>query len=359
MDSLYTTGVILAYHLGKNGLPMVREIGRMKSMKVHHRGLVLLATMCCAGLFCPGFVVTARSESSSQTASSNFTKRWAQFELSPESMGDPQAGKPITLMIVLGGVTAGMAPVVAICESSVFQAHMVTLEPDEDSMTLKGRVTLEPILMSRTSVSPRAVRVQVTFARSREDKLERFMRRIVYVTMDPSESSKESSESPPVLPEESQTQDVVLDEVKPPVEPVSAAALAEEDLVPFTSPREGPAYWQHVSHLISRSWARQMRGIRRASISDTVKVRFKLFPNGHAQLIEIEKGSGVREIDEAGIYAVVNAQPFMPFSSEMENDAVDVHVRMRTGSRGRSREVQAVGSRSIRKPDATSQPTKK
>ncbi|MCX5728388.1 MAG: hypothetical protein NTZ28_06060, partial [Nitrospirae bacterium] len=88
-------------------------------------------------------------------------------------------------------------------------------------------------------------------------------------------------------------------------------------------------------------------------------VRFKMFPNGRAQLIEIEKGSGAHEIDEAGIYAVVNAQPFLPFPDELREDAVDVHVRMRTGSRGRSREVQSVGNPSRSKPDASGQPSKK
>jgi TonB family protein len=274
-------------------------------------------------------------------------------------MGDPQTGKPVTLTIFLGGVTAGMAPVVAICESIVFQAQTVTLEPDAESMALKGTVTLGPIPMSRTSVPPRAARVQVTFARSRQDKLERFMRRVVYVTMDRSEPANESSELPPVRPEESQSEDVILDEVQPAVEPVATGALAEEDLVPFASPGEGKAYWQHVSLLISRSWARQVRGIRRAPSSETVRVRFKMFPNGRAQLIEIEKGSGAREIDEAGIYAVVNAQPFLPLPSELGEDAVDVHVRMRTGSRARPLEVQSVGNPSRSKPDASGQPSTK
>jgi len=328
---------------------------------LHHRGLALLAGICCVALFCPGLIALARSASSPQTASSSApTKRWTQFELSQaESMGDPQTGKPVTLTIFLGGVTVGMTPVVAICESIVFQAQTVTLEPDAESMALKGTVTLEPIPMSRTSVPHRAARVQVTFARSRHDKPERFMRRVVYVTMGPLEPAKENSELPLIRPEESQSEDVILDEVKPAVEPVSTGTLAEEDLIPFASPGEGKAYWQHVSHLISRSWARQVRGIRRAPSSETVKVRFKMFPNGRAQLIEIEKGSGAREIDEAGIYAVVNAQPFLPFPSELEEDAVDVHVRMRTGSRGRSLEVQSVGSRSTSKPDASGQPSKR
>jgi len=321
----------------------------------------LLAGMCCAVLFCSGLIAPAYSASSPQTnSSSGLTKRWAQFELSQaESMGDPQTGKPVTLTIFLGGVTVGMTPVVATCESIEFQTQTVTLELDAESMALKGTVTLEPILMSRTTVPPRAARVQVTFARSRQDKLERFMRRVVYVTLDRSEPANESSELSPVRSEESPSEDVFLDEVQPAVEPVSTVALAEEDLVPFASPEEGQAYWQHVSQLISRSWASLARGIRHAPRSETVKVLFKMFPNGRAQLIEIEKGSGTREIDEAGIYAVVNAQPFLPFPSELGVDAVDVHVRMRTGSRGRSREVQSVGSRLTSKPDGSGRPSMK
>ena len=329
---------------------------------LHHRDLVLLVGMIwCVAVVCPDLVEPAHAASSPQTTSSSGpTKRWAQFELSQaESMGDPQTGKPVTLTIFLRGVTIGTTQVVATCESIVFQTQTVTLEPDAESMALKGTVTLEPILLSRTSVPHRAARVQVTFARSRQDALEPFMRRIVYVTMSSLEPAKENSELPPVRVEESQNEDVILDEVKPAVEPVSTGALAEEDLVPLPSPGEGKAYWQHVSHLISRSWARQIRGIRRVPSSETVKVRFKMFPNGRAQLIEIEQGSGAREIDEAGIYAVINAQPFLPFPSELEEGVVDVHVRMRTGSRGRSREVQSVGSRSTSRPDATGQPSKR
>jgi TonB family protein len=328
---------------------------------LHHRVLILLAGMSCVVLFCPGLSSPAFSTSPPQSASSSGpTKRWAQFELSEaESMGDPQTGKPVTLTIFLGGVTPGNIPVVAICESIVFHAQMVTLEPDPESTALKGTLTLEPIPMSRTSVPHKAARVQVTFARSRQDKLERFMRRVVYVTMDRPDPAEESSESPPVRSEEMQSEDIVLDEAKAAVEPVSTGVVVEEDLVPFPSPGEGTAYWQHVSQLISRSWARQVRGVRRAASSETVKVRFKMFPNGRAQLIEIEKGSGAREVDEAGIYAVVNAQPFLPFPSELGEEAVDVHVRMRIGSRTRARNVQSVGTPSNNMSDSSAQPSKK
>jgi hypothetical protein len=78
-----------------------------------------------------------------------------------------------------------------------------------------------------------------------------------------------------------------------------------------------------------------------------------LYPSGRAQLIEIEKGSGVREIDEAGIYSVVNAQPFPPVPEDVGDEPIDVHVRMRTGARGgKVRDVQSVGNTSNGKAEA-------
>ena len=326
-----------------------------------HRNVMLLAGVCCVALAYPGLIPPAHSESSPQTASSSSPiKRGVQFELSQaEPTGDPQTGKPVTLTIFLRGVTSGSTPVVVTCESIAFQAQTVTLEPNGESMVLRGTVTLEPILMSRTTVPPRAARIQVTFAQSRQDKLERFMQRIVYVTMDRLEPVNDNSESLPVRAQESQSDDIIMQEVPSDVEPVTTTPLAEEDLVPVPSPGEGTAYWQQVNLLISRSWARQVRGVRHRSKSETVQVHFKLFPNGRAQLIEIEKGSGARDIDEAGIYAVVNAQPFLPFPSELGKDAVDVHIRMRTGSRGQSREFLSVGNRSPSKSNASGQPAKK
>ena len=69
-------------------------------------------------------------------------------------------------------------------------------------------------------------------------------------------------------------------------------------------------------------------------------------------MIEIEKGSGAREIDEAGIYAVVNAQPFPPLPDDLGDEAVDVHVRMRTGARAKAREGQAVGNPTNANPES-------
>jgi TonB family protein len=327
---------------------------------LYHQVHILSAGMCCVALFCLGLIVPAHSASSLQTASPSAPpKRWVEFELSQaESTKNSQTGKPVALTIFLGGEIEGMTPVVVTCESIAFQPQTAMLERDAASMTLKGTVTLEPIQMSRTSVPLRAARIHVTFAQSRHGKLERFMQRIVYVTMDRLEPANESSELPSPRPEESQSEDIILDEAKPAVAAVETDVLAEEDLVPAAFPGDEKAYWQNVSYLISQSWARLIRGIRREPSGEAVKVRFKMFPNGRAQLIRIEKGSGAREIDEAGIYAVVNAQPFPPIPRELGEDIVDVHIRMRTGGRERPREAQS-GGIPAGKSGNSGQPSKK
>ncbi len=326
-------------------------------MALFHRCLMLLAGACCTLPL--AIVPSVVSAADSSPSASGPLKRWAGFEFSQsDATGNLQVGRAVTLTITLGGVVQGSAPVVALCESVLFEKQIVTLEPDSEDGTLKGTVTLEPMPMSRTSIHPKASRIQVTFNRSRQDKLERFMRRIVYVTLDRQDQASDAGEAPPIRPEEPSTTDLV-EEIQPDALPVTGSRLVEEDLMPFADPSKGKAYWQHVSQLISRSWARQVRGVRRGPSSETVRVRFQLFANGRAQLIEIEKGSGAREIDEAGIYAVVNAQPFPPLPTDIGDDAIDVHVRMRTGARPRPRDVQSITNQSSQQPDAPGQAPKK
>jgi TonB family protein len=318
-----------------------------------HRSLMSLAGALCITLFC-WLAVELVFPASSASSSSQRTKRGAHFELTQQDFsGDLQAGKPLTLSMSLEGVAPGTVPIVASCESILFKPQTVTLEPDAESSSWKATVTLEPMPQSRTSVHQTAARIQVTFSRSRKDRLQRFMRRIVYVTLDRQEPSTEMNEAPPMPAEELSHGDLIIgDEVQPDVTPVSTGEVVEEDLMPLADPSQGKAYWKQVSYLVSRSWARQVRAVRHGPSSETVRVQFRLYPNGRAQLIEIEKGSGSREINVAGIYAIVNAQPFPPFPSELGDEAVDVHVRMRTGARARSREVRSVGNQSTGMPEA-------
>ena len=298
----------------------------------------------------PGPAFSATSASSP----SGPTKRWAELDFNQEdSGGNLQAGKAVTLVVTLGGVAQGSHSIVAVCESALFEPQVVTLEPDAESSTLKGTVTLEPIPSGRVSVHQKAARIQVTFSRSRQDRIERIMKRIFYLTLDQHEPQNDSSEPPPSKPDEPMNEDPIVDEVQPDVNPVSSGELAEEDLMPLAQPDHGQAYWKHVSYLVSRSWAKHVRGVRRSPSSETVRVHFRLYPNGRAQMIEIERGSGSHEINVAGIYAIVDAQPFPAFPSELGDEAFDVHVRMRTGARAKSRKILSIKQSSTRKSDAS------
>ncbi|MGQ0811517.1 MAG: TonB C-terminal domain-containing protein [Nitrospiraceae bacterium] len=282
------------------------------------------------------------AESSSNSASARPAppaKRWVQFALeNMDQAGILPAGKPLELSVLVGGVS-GTDDVVATFESPLFYPQIATLEPDSTPTVLRGSVTLEPQPVGRTSVQPKAVRVQVTFARSRNTKLEPMMTRVVYLTLGQPESEAESVAESPLVEEKIESREGP-DETQPDVGPVMNALIAEEDLLPLPSPGEGKAYWQEVSRQISRSWGHRSRFSRKAPTTEAVLVRFRMYASGTAQLIQIERGSGVRDIDIAGIQTIVHTQPFPPFPAELGTEAVDVHVRMRTGGRTTVRQIQ-------------------
>lgn len=274
-------------------------------------------------------------------------KRWVTFNLEGlDASGELPAGQPVNLSITVGGVAQTHAPLVAICESVLFERQIVTLEADSVSGVMNGTAALAPIPQGKFSVTPKVARVQVTFARSHHEKFERVMTRVVYVTLgQQAPPTDRADETVPERDEAGRADPATQEEIQPDVEPMAAGRMVEEDLMPLPAPGRGRAYWQHVSGLVSRSWSRTVRRVRHSPSSETVRVRFRLYPSGRAQLIQIEKGSGAREIDEAGIFAVVHAQPFPPFPDDVGTEPMDVHVRMRTGPK-----LGAPDSRSVTNP---------
>ena len=287
--------------------------------------------------------VSLAAGSPSEAAPAPSGTRWVKIDLvTNDASGDIQIGKPLDLSIAVGGMAQSGAPLAAICESILFQKQVIALEPDNVDMVMKGAATMEPIPSGKLSVPPKAARIQVTIARVKRDKFERVLTRVVYVTMGKQEAANEGSDAPLPSSEGSSGGESIQEEVQPDALPVSGGLVVEEDLLPLPTPGQGKAYWQQISYLVSRSWSRTVRHVRHAPTSETVRVKFRLYPSGRVQLIQIEKGSGAREVDEAGIYAVVHAQPFPPFPDDIESEAVDVHVRMRTGAKTGAREVQSI-----------------
>jgi len=260
-----------------------------------------------------------------------------------DASGDIQLGNPLTLSLTLKGVAHGRIPVIAVCESAHFHPHIVTLEPDSLSTELRATAVLEPVAPGQFSVVPTSARIRVTFFRTpTEKKLQRILTRIVYVTLGNSATSNGTVERSSSGDDNTGGEDMSNEDIPPDAIPIANEPLEEEDLLPLPDPEQGQVYWRQVSALLSRSWSRTARRVRHAPSSETVHVRFRMYPNGRAQLIEIENGSGAREIDEAGIHAVIHAQPFPPFPEDIGSEPVDVHVRMRTGARRSARGVQQV-----------------
>ena len=298
-------------------------------------------------------------------------KRWAQFELvSTEADGSVQVGKDMVLSLTLGGVPAGTESVMAIIESAGFQSQTVSLSEEGTPAVYQGTAILEPnsTLKSRTTVHPKAVRVRVSFARAKVTGLEDYLKRDFYVTLGdrPPEESEAEAEVPGPLVESPEADPTAVQKATEQVMAVNAT-IAEEDLLPLPTPGESKAYWKQVSDLISRNWSRQIRSIRRAPSSETVRVHFKMYASGVAQLIQLEKSSGARDVNDAGLQTIIHAHPFPPIPPDLGDEIVDVHVRMRTGAKVASRDVQMTVDKKSPKPPtapspkegtATSGPTK-
>jgi TonB family protein len=309
------------------------------------RSIALAASLLGAlpgGLVFPLFLHAATTSNKEQAPS--LGNRAVSFDFAGlDESGGIQLGKPLKLSLTLNGVAQGRTPMVAVCESPHFEPYIVTMEPDPLSKGLRATAILEPIAPGTLSVIPTFARIRVTFARAITDKkLDRVMTRIVYVTLDKHDTEHNAVEFSSSGEDHPVGEDVRDEDIPPDAIPIADASLAEEDLLPLPEPGLGQVYWQQVSSLLSRSWSRTARHVRHAPSSETVRVRFRMYPNGRAQLIEIEKGSGAKEIDEAGIHAVIHAQPFPPFPEDIGSEPVDVHVRMRTGGRRGARDIQRV-----------------
>ncbi len=322
-------------------------------------GHLVLGLGLVLGMGGPSATALAGSTSNQAPAA---PKRWAQFDLvSTEPDGSVQAGKDVVLSITLGGVPPGTESVMAIIESPGFQGQTVSLSEETTASVYQGTVILEPnsTLKSRTTVHPKAVRVRVSFARAKITGLEEFLKRDVYVTLGdrpPEEADAEISLGP--VAESPEADAAALQKATEQVLAVNAT-IAEEDLLPLPPPGESKAYWKQVSDLISRNWSRQIRSIRRAPSSETVRVHFKMYASGVAQVIQLEKSSGARDVNDAGLQTIIHAQPFPPIPPDLGDDVVDVHVRMRTGAKVATRDVQMTVDRKPSKPAQPGPPTPK
>ena len=306
--------------------------------------VVKRAILCCLAIAVFMGATLPQSLLAATRKSTPPPKHWMQFELmESDDSGVVRAGKDLVLSITVGGVTGKGDSILAMIESAAFQSQTVSLGQDTEPMIYQGTAILESKLANKslTTVYPKAARIRVTLARPKAKGLDEFMKRDIYITLgEPDEDLEFGVAYPmPALSDEAEVDGEVRSEVPDRGLAVNVT-IAEEDLLPLPPPLDPDAYWKQVSGLISRTWSRQVRQIRRAPSGESVRVRFKLYSSGVAQLIQLEKGSGARDINEAGIQSIITAHPFPPVPSDLNGELVDVHVRMRTGVRGAPADVE-------------------
>ena len=87
--------------------------------------------------------------------------------------------------------------------------------------------------------------------------------------------------------------------------------VEELDLLGDSAANRAQGYWKLLNTLIRQ----QLRSRRSLSVRRMTVVHFRLYMNGEAQLIEIERSSGDTDLDHAAILAVLTPTPsplFLP-----------------------------------------------
>jgi len=308
------------------------------------RRLIVVAGLLSVTSYQPAVYANAQAETRpvlSQTFASE--KQWVTFDFAGSNgSGNLKLDQPLELSITLGGVTPDAMPFVAICESAYFESQIVTLKPDPTSPVMQATTTLVPVTQGQLSPGQNFFRLHVTFARSTETKFERVMTRIVYLTVDHPMVAGNNHALPTANPDQPSERDLAADQAEPTLDaiPLGNDQLVEEDLLPLRSAQPTPAYWHQVRDLLNRSWNRTALTMPQPSPQQTLHVQFRLYPGGRAQLMQVANGSGVSEIDQAGIQAIVDAQPFPPFPMGVGNEPIEIQVQLQTGSKAGVRDFR-------------------
>ncbi len=327
--------------------------------------LVVTSLLVIAGLlWVPSYQGLAQANRPSEThpvtlPAGPSEEQWATFDFTgSDSSGNLQLGQPLELSITLGGMSSDPMPFVAICESTDFESQIVPLKPDPHSPLMNAVATLVPVAHDRLAHGPRVSRLHVTFARSTETKFERVMTRIIYLTTGDTKPSGESPaaltthQEPPKDPPSKIDLATGQAEPVPGAIPLVSEEVVEEDLLPSRSVQPTLAYWDQVRDLLNRGWNRVTSHIPASSSPHTVQVQFRLYPGGRAQLLQVADGSGAAEIDQAGIQAIADAQPFPPFPLGVGNEPVEIHVRLQTGAKSGVRDFHTATPQQLGQPNS-------
>jgi TonB family protein len=257
------------------------------------------------------------------------SSHWRIEIQAPDARGSLPTGGSLTLFLhVSGGSPTQPESLVAIVEGPSLPKRLYPLVPDAQSGDLSTTVEVEVASLGSIGEPPKAIPVSVMIAHIRGMALAHIGKRTVYVTLGAPTTGNVSLAGAPFesVPAQHHGRPAGFRS-----EPTAQTALGqesvrEENLV-HPSPLNGShAYWKRVNDLIGLSLRERMSAQPPSRARRNPGVRFRLFANGEAQLIQLEQSSEDPRVDEAAMLAVIDAHPFPPFPEDATDPYLDVHV---------------------------------
>ncbi len=216
-------------------------------------------------------------------------------------------------------------PLVAQFEIPDTAPYLVPMDIDHDRQGYSATVDLGR-LPNTMGTPPKATAVHIVIGRNRGQQIEPLLRRTVIITIampgyadhhrGPADLSRQLTDGP--RPSQHPEMDLALLDGR----------LEEEELVNTPTLAKQDGYWKQLQSLIRQ---RLQESVDRRDTNPSRRgpgIGFRLYANGEAQLIEVERSSGDLVLDRAALLAVVNAHPFPPFPPGTTDSYVDVHVEV-------------------------------
>ncbi len=257
------------------------------------------------------------------------SSHWRIEIQAPDARGSLPTGSSLTLFLHVSGESPRQPEsLVAIVEGPSLPKRLYPLVPDAQSGDLSTTVEIETPPPGAMGAPPKAIPVSVMIARIRGMELAHIGKRTVYVTLGAPMTGSVSLAGPPseTAPIQPRGRPTGLRG-----EPTAQTALAQESVREENLVRPSPlngshVYWKRVNDLIGLSLRERLSAQPPSRARRNPAVRFRLFANGEAQLIQLERSSEDPRIDESAMLAVLDAHPFPPFPEDATDPYLDVHV---------------------------------
>ncbi len=255
-----------------------------------------------------------------------------------EHAGPIPPGQRFTLSVrVDGPVAQATESLVAIVTGPNVPTRLAPFLVEEGTNVWRTELDLEAPDFVSVGSSIGYVALTCAVARRGTAQLTTLIERTVYITV--GNTPEQTRQDGPALSEDTATALMASpeatqtgDQPPPPLTPaVVSDPIQEAPLLPATGPT--PSYWKILQGKILQRVRGHASPEARTDQQQAATLHFRLYPNGTTQLLHLDPGSGNAEVDHALLLAVVEAQPFAPFPSEVAESHLDVHFALPPASR--------------------------